>query len=209
MRASWAWLIERVSRSARNRVPGMPDVAMIPLWKAAPALACGNAVILKPSERDPSVPVRIAELFAEAGLPPGVLNVVHGDREAVDALLVHPDVAAVGFVGSTPIARHVYATATAHGKRAQCFGGAKNHLVVLPDADLDQAADALSGAAFGSAGQRCMLKDLRLADAAAAEAGVDTAVGRRATERYAEFTARDPRTQDFSAIITDIRRDQS
>ncbi|WP_226350427.1 CoA-acylating methylmalonate-semialdehyde dehydrogenase [Pseudonocardia sp. ICBG601] len=130
--------------------------AMIPLWKAAPALACGNAVILKPSERDPSVPVRIAELFAEAGLPPGVLNVVHGDREAVDALLVHPDVAAVGFVGSTPIARHVYATATAHGKRAQCFGGAKNHLVVLPDADLDQAADALSGAAFGSAGQRCM-----------------------------------------------------
>lgn len=130
--------------------------AMIPLWKAAPALACGNAVILKPSERDPSVPVRIAELFAEAGLPPGVLNVLHGDREVVDALLVHPDVAAVGFVGSTPVAQHVYATATAHGKRAQCFGGAKNHLIVLPDADLDQAADALSGAAFGSAGQRCM-----------------------------------------------------
>ena len=130
--------------------------AMIPLWKAGPALACGNAVVLKPSERDPSVPVRIAELFVEAGLPPGVLNVLHGDEEAVDALLVHPDVQAVGFVGSTPVAQHVYATATAHGKRAQCFGGAKNHLVVLPDADMDQAADALSGAAFGSAGQRCM-----------------------------------------------------
>ncbi|TCK25659.1 CoA-acylating methylmalonate-semialdehyde dehydrogenase [Pseudonocardia endophytica] len=130
--------------------------AMIPLWKAAPALACGNAVVLKPSERDPSVPVRIAEMFVEAGLPPGVLNVLHGDAEVVDALVTHPDVAAVGFVGSTPVARHVYATATAHGKRAQCFGGAKNHLVVLPDADMDQAADALSGAAFGSAGQRCM-----------------------------------------------------
>jgi malonate-semialdehyde dehydrogenase (acetylating) / methylmalonate-semialdehyde dehydrogenase len=130
--------------------------AMIPLWKAGPALACGNAVVLKPSERDPSVPVRIAELFVEAGLPPGVLNVLHGDKEVVDALLVHPDVQAVGFVGSTPVAQHVYSTATAHGKRAQCFGGAKNHLVVLPDADMDQAADALSGAAFGSAGQRCM-----------------------------------------------------
>ncbi|WP_060711006.1 CoA-acylating methylmalonate-semialdehyde dehydrogenase [Pseudonocardia sp. HH130629-09] len=130
--------------------------AMIPLWKIGPALACGNAVVLKPSERDPSVPVRIAEMFVEAGLPPGVLNVVHGDKEVVDALLVHPDIAAVGFVGSTPIAEHVYSTATAHGKRAQCFGGAKNHLLVLPDADMDQAADALTGAAWGSAGQRCM-----------------------------------------------------
>ncbi|MEV7215555.1 CoA-acylating methylmalonate-semialdehyde dehydrogenase [Kitasatospora cineracea] len=130
--------------------------AMIPLWKAAPALACGNAFLLKPSERDPSVPLRLAELFLEAGLPPGVLNVVNGDKEAVDTLLEDPRVQAVGFVGSTPVAQYVYATAAAHGKRAQCFGGAKNHLVVMPDADLDQAADALIGAGYGSAGERCM-----------------------------------------------------
>lgn len=130
--------------------------AMIPLWKVAPALACGNAVVLKPSERDPSVPLRLAELFLEAGLPPGVLNVVNGDREAVDALLEDPRVAAVGFVGSTPVAAHIYATAAARGKRAQCFGGAKNHLIVMPDADLDQAVDALIGAGYGSAGERCM-----------------------------------------------------
>ncbi|MYX45488.1 CoA-acylating methylmalonate-semialdehyde dehydrogenase [Streptomyces sp. SID89] len=130
--------------------------AMIPLWQAAPALACGNAFVLKPSERDPSVPLRLAELFLEAGLPPGVLNVVHGGREAVDTLLADPRVAALGFVGSTPIAAHVYATAAAHGKRAQCFGGAKNHMIVMPDADLDQAVDALIGAGYGSAGERCM-----------------------------------------------------
>ena len=130
--------------------------AMIPLWKIAPALACGNAVILKPSERDPSVPLRLAELFVEAGLPPGVLNVVNGDKEAVDALLTDPRIAAVGFVGSTPIAQYIYSTATANGKRAQCFGGAKNHAVVLPDADLDRAADEIAGAAYGSAGERCM-----------------------------------------------------
>ncbi len=130
--------------------------AMIPLWQAGPALACGNAFILKPSERDPSVPVRLAELFVQAGLPPGVLQVVHGDREAVDALLHHPAIAAVGFVGSTEIAQYIYATATANGKRAQCFGGAKNHMIVMPDADLDQAVDALVGAGYGSAGERCM-----------------------------------------------------
>ncbi|MFF0598707.1 CoA-acylating methylmalonate-semialdehyde dehydrogenase [Streptomyces antibioticus] len=130
--------------------------AMIPLWKAAPALACGNAFVLKPSERDPSVPLRLAELFLEAGLPPGVLNVVNGGREAVDTLLDDPRVAALGFVGSTPVAAHVYATAAAHGKRAQCFGGAKNHMIVMPDADLDQAVDALIGAGYGSAGERCM-----------------------------------------------------
>ncbi|MCB8904948.1 MULTISPECIES: CoA-acylating methylmalonate-semialdehyde dehydrogenase [unclassified Streptomyces] len=130
--------------------------AMIPLWKAAPALACGNAFILKPSERDPSVPLRLAELFLEAGLPPGVFNVVNGGREAVDTLLEDPRVQALGFVGSTPIAAHIYATAAAHGKRAQCFGGAKNHMIVMPDADLDQAADALIGAGYGSAGERCM-----------------------------------------------------
>ncbi|MFI5669489.1 CoA-acylating methylmalonate-semialdehyde dehydrogenase [Streptomyces sp. NPDC051704] len=130
--------------------------AMIPLWKAAPALACGNAFILKPSERDPSVPLRLAELFLEAGLPPGVLNVVNGGKEAVDTLLEDPRVQALGFVGSTPIAAHIYATAAAHGKRAQCFGGAKNHMIVMPDADLDLAADALIGAGYGSAGERCM-----------------------------------------------------
>ncbi|OBI08349.1 methylmalonate-semialdehyde dehydrogenase (acylating) [Mycolicibacter heraklionensis] len=130
--------------------------AMIPLWQAGPALACGNAFILKPSERDPSVPVRLAELFVEAGLPPGVLQVVHGDKEAVDALLHHPGIAAIGFVGSSDIAQYIYSTATANGKRAQCFGGAKNHMIVMPDADLDQAVDALIGAGYGSAGERCM-----------------------------------------------------
>src|SRR6478752_5279626 len=130
--------------------------AMIPLWKSGPALAAGNSFILKPSERDPSVPLRLAELFTEAGLPDGVFNVVNGDKEAVDALLEDPRVQAIGFVGSTPIAQYIYATAAAHGKRAQCFGGAKNHMVIMPDADLDMAADALIGAGFGSAGERCM-----------------------------------------------------
>ena len=129
---------------------------MCPLWMAPVALACGNTFVLKPSEKDPSASMTAAELLHEAGLPPGVFNVVHGDGEAVDALLTHPDVAAVSFVGSTPVARHVYETATARGKRAQALGGAKNHAVVLPDADLDAAADALVGAAYGSAGERCM-----------------------------------------------------
>ncbi|MCF8478079.1 MAG: aldehyde dehydrogenase family protein, partial [Pseudolabrys sp.] len=130
--------------------------AMIPLWKCAPAIACGNAFILKPSERDPSVPMRIAELFLEAGLPPGILNVVNGDKESVDALLTDPRVMAVGFVGSSDIAQYIYSTGAAHGKRVQCFGGAKNHMIVMPDADLDQAVDALIGAGYGSAGERCM-----------------------------------------------------
>ncbi|NKY36967.1 CoA-acylating methylmalonate-semialdehyde dehydrogenase [Nocardia speluncae] len=130
--------------------------AMIPLWKAGPALACGNAFVLKPSERDPSVPLRLAELFLEAGLPPGVFNVVNGDKEAVDTILHDPRIKAVGFVGSTPIAQYIYETATANGKRAQCFGGAKNHAVVMPDADLDDVADQLIGAGYGSAGERCM-----------------------------------------------------
>ena len=130
--------------------------AMIPLWKAAPAIACGNAFVLKPSERDPSVPLRLAELFIEAGLPPGIFNVVNGDKTAVDAVLTDPRIEAVGFVGSSPIAEYIYSTAAAHGKRAQCFGGAKNHMIVMPDADLDQAVDALVGAGYGSAGERCM-----------------------------------------------------
>ncbi len=130
--------------------------AMIPLWKAAPAIACGNAFVLKPSERDPSVPLRLAELFIEAGLPPGILNVVNGDRAAVDALLEEPRIKAVGFVGSTPIAAYIYETAARHGKRVQCFGGAKNHAVIMPDADMDLAVESLIGAGFGSAGERCM-----------------------------------------------------
>jgi malonate-semialdehyde dehydrogenase (acetylating)/methylmalonate-semialdehyde dehydrogenase len=130
--------------------------AMIPLWKCAPAIACGNAFILKPSERDPSVPMRIAELFLEAGLPPGILNVVNGDKESVDTLLTDRRIQAVGFVGSSDIAQYIYSTGAAHGKRVQCFGGAKNHMIVMPDADMDQAVDALIGAGYGSAGERCM-----------------------------------------------------
>jgi malonate-semialdehyde dehydrogenase (acetylating)/methylmalonate-semialdehyde dehydrogenase len=130
--------------------------AMIPMWKFAPAIACGNAFILKPSERDPGVPMRLAELMLEAGLPAGILNVVNGDKEAVDAILDDPDIKAVGFVGSSPIAQYVYSRATAHGKRAHCFGGAKNHMIIMPDADMDQAVDALIGAGYGSAGERCM-----------------------------------------------------
>ena len=130
--------------------------AMIPMWKFAPAVACGNAFILKPSERDPSVPVMLAELMLEAGLPEGILQVVHGDKEAVDALLDHPDVGGMGFVGSTPIAQYIYSRGCANGKRVQCFGGAKNHMIVMPDADMDQAADALVGSGYGAAGERCM-----------------------------------------------------
>src|SRR6476646_9564068 len=130
--------------------------AMVPLWFVPVAIACGNAVVIKPSEKDPSATIAIAALWREAGLPDGVMNVVNGDKEAVDALLTHPDVKAVSFVGSTPIAKYVYETGTAHGKRVQALGGAKNHMIVLPDADLDLAADAAVNAGFGSAGERCM-----------------------------------------------------
>src|SRR6266704_5291241 len=130
--------------------------AMVPMWMWAPALACGNTFILKPSEKDPSASMLAAELLAEAGVPAGVFNVVHGDKVAVDALLKHPDIAAISFVGSTPIAKYVYETATAHDKRCPALGGAKNHMIVLPDADLDMAADAAVSAGYGSAGERCM-----------------------------------------------------
>lgn len=130
--------------------------AMIPLWKMGPALSAGNAMILKPSERDPSVPLMLAKLLQEAGLPDGVLQVVNGDKESVDAILDSEVIQAVGFVGSTPIAQYIYERAAATGKRAQCFGGAKNHMIIMPDADLDQAADALVGAGYGAAGERCM-----------------------------------------------------
>jgi malonate-semialdehyde dehydrogenase (acetylating)/methylmalonate-semialdehyde dehydrogenase len=130
--------------------------AMVPMWMWAPAIACGNTFVLKPSEKDPSASIYVAELLKEAGLPDGVFNVVHGDKVAVDAILEHPDIAAVSFVGSTPIARYVYETGTKNGKRMQALGGAKNHMVVLPDADIEMAADAAVSAAYGSAGERCM-----------------------------------------------------
>ena len=130
--------------------------AMIPMWMFAPAIACGNAFILKPSERDPSVPLMLAELLEEAGLPKGIIQVVNGDKEAVDAILQDDVIQSIGFVGSTPIAEYIYATGCANGKRVQCFGGAKNHMIIMPDADMDQAADALVGAGFGAAGERCM-----------------------------------------------------
>jgi malonate-semialdehyde dehydrogenase (acetylating)/methylmalonate-semialdehyde dehydrogenase len=147
--------------------------AMVPLWMFPVALACGNAFILKPSEKDPSASVRMAELLKEAGLPDGVFSVVHGDKEAVDAILAHPQDKAVSFVGSTPIAKYVYATAAAIGKRVQALGGAKNHAVVLPDADLEFTANALIGAAYGSAGERCMAVSAVVAVADVAQPLVD------------------------------------
>ncbi|MFL6205460.1 MAG: CoA-acylating methylmalonate-semialdehyde dehydrogenase [Acidimicrobiales bacterium] len=146
---------------------------MVPLWMLPNAIACGNAVVLKPSERDPGASVLIAEIFQEAGLPDGVLGVVHGDEVAVNRLLEHPDVDAISFVGSTPVARHVYETGTAHGKRVQALGGAKNHMVVLPDADLDLAADAAVSAAYGSAGERCMAVSVVVAVGDVGDALVD------------------------------------
>ncbi|MEH6826466.1 MAG: aldehyde dehydrogenase family protein, partial [Motiliproteus sp.] len=129
---------------------------MVPLWMFPVAIACGNTFVMKPSEKDPSSTLKLAELFTEAGLPDGVFNVVNGDKVAVDALLSHPMVNAVSFVGSTPIAQYVQKTGIEHGKRVQALGGAKNHAIVLPDADLDNTVDALMGAAYGSAGERCM-----------------------------------------------------
>jgi malonate-semialdehyde dehydrogenase (acetylating)/methylmalonate-semialdehyde dehydrogenase len=155
--------------------------AMVPMWMFPVAIACGNSFILKPSEKDPSASRLLAQLWAEAGLPSGVFNVVHGDKVAVDALLHHPGIAAVSFVGSTPVARYVYEQATQHGKRVQALGGAKNHAVVLPDADLDAAADALVGAAFGSAGERCMAISAVVAVGAAGD-GLVERIAHRARE---------------------------
>ncbi|GGB99157.1 methylmalonate-semialdehyde dehydrogenase (acylating) [Marivita lacus] len=175
--------------------------AMMPLWHVGPALACGNAVVLKPSERDPSVPLMLAELFVEAGLPKGVFQVVNGTKEAVDTLLDHDIIQGVSFVGSTPIAQYIYSRATANGKRAQCFGGAKNHLIVMPDADMDQAADALIGAGFGAAGERCM------AVSVAVPVGEETAdrligalVPRIEKLRVAPYTDGD--NVDFGPVVT-------
>ncbi|MDE2227795.1 MAG: CoA-acylating methylmalonate-semialdehyde dehydrogenase [Alphaproteobacteria bacterium] len=143
--------------------------AMVPMWMFPVAIACGNTFVLKPSERDPSTPLLLAQLLLEAGAPEGVLNVVNGDKEAVDTILSHPDIEAVSFVGSTPIAEYVYRTGTAAAKRVQALGGAKNHMVVLPDADMDQATDALMGAAYGSAGERCMAISVAVAVGAAGD----------------------------------------
>jgi malonate-semialdehyde dehydrogenase (acetylating)/methylmalonate-semialdehyde dehydrogenase len=144
--------------------------AMVPMWMFANALACGNTFVLKPSEKDPSASLFLAELLASAGLPPGCFNVVQGDKEAVDRLLEHPDIAAISFVGSTPIAKYIYETGTANGKRVQALGGAKNHMLVLPDADLDMAADAAVSAGYGSAGERCMAISIVLASESIADA---------------------------------------
>jgi malonate-semialdehyde dehydrogenase (acetylating)/methylmalonate-semialdehyde dehydrogenase len=180
--------------------------AMIPLWKSGPALAAGNAFILKPSERDPSVPLRLAELYSQAGVPDGVFNVVNGDKEAVDALLEDDRVKAIGFVGSTPIAQYIYATAAAHGKRAQCFGGAKNHMVIMPDADLDMAADALIGSGYGSAGERCM------AISVAVPVGEDTAdrLVSRLQERIKGLKVGHSmdKDSDFGPVVTPAAKDR-
>ena len=180
--------------------------AMIPLWKAAPALACGNAFILKPSERNPSVPLRLAELFLEAGLPAGVFNVVNGGKPAVDTLLTDPRVAAIGFVGSSDIAQYIYATATAHGKRAQCFGGAKNHMIVMPDADLGQVVDALVGAGYGSAGERCMAISVAVpVGQQTGDALVAALIDRIATLRIGTS---DDEKADFGPLVSEQARDR-
>ena len=151
---------------------------MVPLWMCANAIACGNAFVLKPSERDPSASMLLAEMWKQAGLPDGVFTVLHGDKETVDGLLDHPDVAALSFVGSTPVARHVYERGTAHGKRVQALGGAKNHMVVLPDAEVELAADAAVSAAYGAAGERCMAISVAVAVGDVAEPLVQAVAAR-------------------------------
>ncbi|MFV2118015.1 CoA-acylating methylmalonate-semialdehyde dehydrogenase [Streptomyces sp. Act-28] len=179
--------------------------AMVPMWMFPLAVACGNTFVLKPSEKDPSPSIRLAELLAEAGLPDGVFNVVQGDGDAVEALLVHPDVAAVSFVGSTPVARHVHTTATAHGKRVQALGGAKNHMLVLPDADLDEAADAAVSAAYGSAGERCMAISAVVAVGAVGDALVERI--RERAEKIKVGPGTDP-TSEMGPLITAAHRDK-
>ena len=178
--------------------------AMVPLWFVPIAIACGNSVVIKPSEKDPSAVNAVAALWKEAGLPAGVLNVVHGDKEAVDALLTHPDVKAVSFVGSTPIAKYVYETGTAHGKRVQALGGAKNHMLVLPDADLDLAADAAINAGFGSAGERCMAISALLA----VEPIADDLIS-KITDRMGKLVTGDgTRGADMGPLVTKAHRDK-
>jgi len=175
--------------------------AMIPLWKMGPALASGNAMILKPSERCPSTSLRLAELIKEAGLPDGVLQVVNGDKEAVDTILDNETVQGVGFVGSTPIAQYIYGRATTNGKRAQCFGGAKNHMIIMPDADMDKAADALVGAGFGAAGERCMAISVAVpVGQKTADALIERLVPRIEKLKVGPYTAGDD--VDYGPVIT-------
>jgi malonate-semialdehyde dehydrogenase (acetylating)/methylmalonate-semialdehyde dehydrogenase len=179
--------------------------AMVPLWMYPVAIACGNTFVLKPSEKVPSTGMRLAELFKEAGLPDGVLNVVHGDKQAVDALLTHPDVRAVSFVGSTPIAQYIYETCSKHGKRVQALGGAKNHAVVLPDADLEFATDALIGAAYGSAGERCMAISAVVAVGEAGDPLVAKLKERAAQLKIGPGTGKDI---DMGPLVTCAHRDK-
>jgi malonate-semialdehyde dehydrogenase (acetylating)/methylmalonate-semialdehyde dehydrogenase len=179
--------------------------AMVPLWMCANAIACGNAFVLKPSEKDPSASLWLAEKWKEAGLPDGVFTVVQGDKEAVDALLTHPDVAAVSFVGSTPIARYIYETGTSHGKRVQALGGAKNHMLVLPDADIDLAADAAVSAAYGAAGERCMAISVAVAVGDAGDKLVDAIAARLPKLRIGDGSDADT---DMGPLITAAHRDK-
>jgi malonate-semialdehyde dehydrogenase (acetylating) / methylmalonate-semialdehyde dehydrogenase len=179
--------------------------AMVPLWMAANAIACGNAFVLKPSEKDPSASLWLAEAWKKAGAPDGVFTVIHGDKEAVDALLTSPDVAAVSFVGSTPIARYIYETGTSNGKRVQALGGAKNHMLVLPDADIDLAADAAVSAAYGAAGERCMAISVAVAVGDAGDRLVDAVAARLPKLRIGNGA--DPDT-DMGPLITAEHRDK-
>jgi malonate-semialdehyde dehydrogenase (acetylating)/methylmalonate-semialdehyde dehydrogenase len=179
--------------------------AMVPLWMCANAIACGNAFVLKPSEKDPSASLFLARLWQEAGLPDGVFTVVQGDKEAVDTLLAHPTIAAVSFVGSTPVARYIYETGTAHGKRVQALGGAKNHMVVLPDADLDLAADAAVSAAYGAAGERCMAISVAVAVGGIGDRLVDAIASRIPKVRVGAGT--DPDVE-MGPLITAEHRDR-
>ena len=179
--------------------------AMVPLWMFPLAVACGNTFVLKPSERDPSASLKLVQLFEAAGVPTGVLNVVQGDKEAVDALLIHPDVAAVSFVGSTAVAAHIYDLGTRHGKRVQALGGAKNHLVVMPDADLEHAADALVGAGYGSAGERCMAVSVAVAVGGIADELVAKLVQRVRSLKVDDGTVA---SADMGPLVTAAHRDR-
>ena len=179
--------------------------AMIPMWMFAPAIVCGNAFILKPSERDPSVPLMLAELMEEAGLPKGVLQVVNGDKEVVDAIIEHPVIQSIGFVGSTPIAEYIYGRGCSHGKRVQCFGGAKNHMIIMPDADLDQAADALVGAGYGAAGERCMAISVALpVGEETADRLIEKLVPRIEKLKVGPYTAGDD--IDYGPVVTEAAK---
>jgi malonate-semialdehyde dehydrogenase (acetylating) / methylmalonate-semialdehyde dehydrogenase len=179
--------------------------AMVPMWMWAPALACGNTFVLKPSEKDPSASVYTAELLKEAGVPDGVFNVVHGDKIAVDAILGHPDIAAVSFVGSTPIARYVYEKGTSHDKRIQALGGAKNHMIVLPDADIEMAADAAVSAGYGSAGERCMAVSMLVAVGHAADELVDAIKVRLPNVKVGDGMSPD---SEMGPLVTGEHRDK-